>query len=167
MSEEAFNKELINLRADLIARACSLSSNIADAEDLTHDTLVKAMNFKEQFIEGTSLKAWTFTIMKHIFINNYRRDQHFKNLIKQADAEDISLLNAANSIELPADSDFLFNEIVESIHHLEEKYKLIFIDFLEGYKYKEISEKYNLPIGTIKSRIFYARKNIMEYLSKF
>jgi RNA polymerase sigma-70 factor (ECF subfamily) len=166
MTSIEFNNNLINLEANMMKFALSLTSDHTRAEDLVQDTYMKAITYKDKFVDYTNLKAWVFTIMKNTFINNYRRSVK-ENTIIDGTAE-LHFLN------LPQDSGFASpeskystDEINRAINSLEDEFKIPFQMHVQGFKYKEIAEKLDLKIGTVKSRIFFTRKKLMEILSDF
>jgi len=166
MTSVEFNFRLINLQDSLKSFALSLTSNSNEAQDLLQETFLKAIKYKEQFADKTNLKAWTYTIMKNTFINNYRRA--VKQNTTFDSTQDLYFLNLSqeSGIETP-ESRYANNEIVKAIGNLEDDYRKPFEMHIEGYKYKEIADELNLPIGTVKSRIFFTRKKLMEVLKDF
>ena len=150
-------------KTSLKSFALSLTHNIDDALDLLQDTYVKAITYREKFEDSTNLRAWLFTIMKNTFINAYRRNRKTKQLISKGD--DIALNRAfkQNSYD-HCESRINAKEIIRQIETLEDQYKVPFTRYYTGYKYEEIAHEMNLPLGTIKSRIFIARKILMESL---
>jgi len=166
MTAVEFNYQLINLESKLSNFAFSLTSNKPDAEDLVQETLLKAITYREQYAENTNLKAWTFTIMKNSFINNYRRSIRQKTTFDHS--KDLYFLSRnIDSVNITPDSIYSATEISKVIDDLDPGIKIPFKLHLEGYKYYEISVKLNLKIGTVKSRIFYARKKLMELLKNY
>ena len=166
MTAVEFNKQLIGLTSNLEKFAYSLTSDHEDAKDLTQETFLKALSYRDKFEDYSNLKAWTFTIMKNTFINNYRR------LVKQNttfdNTKDLYYLNQnTNDEPVTPDSEVNFDEINETIAELEDEYKQAFLMHVNGYKYKEISEQLGLKIGTVKSRIFFTRKKLMSKLKDF
>jgi len=166
MTSTEFQNKLIGLQENLLYFANTLTNNIEEAKDLVQDTMVKALSNMEKFNPGTNLKAWTYTIMKNTFINNYRRAQKANTIVDTT--EDLYYLNNSkkSSFETP-DSSFTVNEIMKGIEQLEEDHRKPFEMHTAGYKYKEIAEQLDLSIGTVKSRIFFTRKKLMERLSDF
>ncbi len=160
-----FNQQLVNLEKNLTRFAYSLTSNHEDAIDLVQETYLKALTARRQFTDRTNLKAWTFTILKNTFINNYRK------MLKQNtifdNTTDLYLLNKSeeSSAFLP-DAGITFNEINKNIESLEDRFRIPFELYTSGYKYKEIAEEMDLKIGTVKSRIFFSRKRLMKSLDK-
>jgi RNA polymerase sigma-70 factor (ECF subfamily) len=166
MTAIEFNQQLINQRTPLKNFAYSLTMNIEEAQDLLQDTYLKAITYREKFVDASNLKAWLYTIMKNTFINNYRRNIKTRQIIQQTD--DLSYVKVANGVGNPsADSQINHKELVKAVQNLEDEYKIPFTRYFDGYKYKEIAQELNLPIGTVKSRIFLARKRLMEQLKDF
>lgn len=166
MSTVEFNSQVIGYSKQLRYFALSLTSNDEEAKDLLQETMLKAMMYRDKFIDATNLKAWLYTIMKNIFINNYRRAIKTRTIIDGT--KDLYFLNLPQSNGAKAtDSNINEQQINHAIEVLEEDYKIPFELYFEGYKYKEIAEHLNLPIGTVKSRIFLARKQLMTKLKDF
>ncbi len=166
MTAVEFNYQLTNLSSNLERFALSLTSNSEDAKDLLQETFAKAITYRDKFEENTNLKAWTFTIMKNTFINNYRRNVKANTTFDNTD--DLYYLNLNNESESHTpDTEYSVKEIQKSIEELTDEFRLPFIMHTQGYKYKEIAEKLNLKIGTVKSRIFFTRKKLMEKLKDY
>ncbi len=166
MTAREFNNNLISLQDNMMKFALSLTADYTRAEDLVQDTFMKAITYKDKFVDYTNLKAWVFTIMKNTFINNYRRSVKQNTIIDGS--KDLYFIN------LPQDSGFdspegsySAHEINRVIDTLEDEFKVPFRMHLQGFKYKEIAEKLDLKIGTVKSRIFFTRKKLMEILSDY
>lgn len=166
MSTIEFNKQVLNFRSALGYFALSLTSNSEDAKDLLQDTLVKAIVYKDKFTDATNLKAWLYTIMKNTFINNYRRSVKVNQIIDNT--KDLYFMNIPqhSGVSSPV-SQISIKDINKAIEGLSEDLKMPFQMFFEGFKYKEIADRYDLPIGTVKSRIFLARKQLMHELKDF
>jgi len=166
MSEIEFNYQLLSLQNSLNSFALSLTKNVDEASDLVQDTYLKAIIYRDKFDAGTNLKAWTYTIMKNTFINNYRREVRLNAFIDSTD--DIYHLNAKSTMEAERpDSSLYAKEIQKSIQSLGEEHRIPFLMHTRGYKYKEIADQMNLSIGTVKSRIFFGRKKLMEILRDY
>jgi RNA polymerase sigma-70 factor, ECF subfamily len=147
MSSIEFNSLLIVNRDFLKGFALGFTRDMQDAEDLIQDTMVKALRYKNNFKEGTNIKGWLYTIMRNIFINNYKRKK-FQNTIVDS-TENQFFINS--SVEMQADT-------VTTVP---------FTMFVEGFHYDEIAEELGIPMGTVKSRIFHARKKLGAQLSEF
>ncbi len=166
MEALGFNSQLSNLQDNLKGFALSLTSNPNEAQDLLQETFLKALRYKSQFEEKTNLKAWAYTIMKNTFINNYRRT--VKQNTTFDSTKDLYFLNSRQDSGLVTpESKFSTDEILKAISELEDDYKKPFEMHIEGYKYKEIADELELPIGTVKSRIFFTRKKLMHVLRDF
>jgi RNA polymerase sigma factor (sigma-70 family) len=161
-----FTAEVLEHKDSLRYFGLSLTRNEEDSNDLLQETLLKAFTYKDRFQENTNIKAWLFTIMKNIFINNYRRASKAKTILDYSpNTYYINLPQNAKSVD--PDSRLSFKEITKTINKLDDEYKIPFNMYFEGYKYKEIADDLNLPIGTVKSRIFLARKQLMGALAEY
>ncbi len=163
MTAIEFNTRILEERSSLKSFALSLTRNAEDAKDLVQDTYMKAIRYREKFEDSTNLRAWLFTIMKNTFINTYRRNKKSRSLFGQNDEVTMNKAFSQNSYE---HSDRLLGakEIVNAVSNLSDEYKIPFTRYYTGYKYEEIAKEMELPLGTIKSRIFLARKILMKKL---
>ena len=166
MTALEFNHQLVELKSNLSGFALRLTSNKEEANDLVQETYLKAITYKGQFVNYTNLKAWTFTIMRNTFINNYRQTVRQNNILDST--KNLYFLNQSKKVyDIAPDSCYEVREINILIDSLEDELKIPFKLYLEGFKYKEIGEKLGLKLGTVKSRIFFTRKKLMELLDKF
>lgn len=166
MKQFEFNTQLIDIEPHLQNFAYSLTNNEDDAKDLVQDTLLKAITNMDKFQENTNIKAWTFTIMKNTFINNYRRRVKANTIIDTTD--DMYLINTSSVIPADhAETQQNTKEIVNAIKTLEPEQRKPFEMHVAGFKYKEIADHMDISIGTVKSRIFFTRKKLMEQLKEF
>ncbi len=159
MNQIQFNNQLLGLKNSLQYYALSLTLAPDRADDLLQDTLLKALTFRDKFREDTNFKAWVYTIMKNTFINNYRRKAMERNTFDDT-SDDLHLLFSTDKVYPAPDSFYITNEIHQTINALKDELRVPFTFFLEGYKYKEIAEQLALPLGTVKSRIFFTRKKL-------
>ncbi len=166
MSNSNFQTRLLGLQSNLLNFAYLLTSNRDDAYDLLQDTTLKALDNKDKYVENTNFKGWVFTIMRNIFINNYRKTTRAATIIDQTD--DLYHLNLPqeSGFETPQGS-IAVKEITAAINSFPDEYRVPFSMHVAGYKYNEIAEKMNLPLGTVKSRIFFARQRLQETLSDY
>ena len=166
MTAIEFNHQLTSLEEKLLRFAFSLTSNKDDAKDLLQDTMLKAITYRDQFVQYTNLKAWTYTIMKNTFINNYRRNVRQNTAFDNT--KDLFFLNQnKDTVNVGPDSAYSAQEITKVIDSLEDEFKVPFKMHTEGFKYKEIAQKLDLKIGTVKSRIFFTRKKLMDALKDY
>ncbi len=161
-----FNYQVIKLQDSLRAFAQSLTANSEDAKDLMQETILKAIKYREKFQAQTNLKAWMYTIMKNTFINDYRRKKKAEMIFD--DTKELYYLNnGKNKKSVSPESSYAHKEMLKAVAELEPEYRVPFQRHVEGFKYKEIAEELDLPIGTVKSRIFLARKKLMEELKGY
>ena len=166
LATATIQKQLIDLQDNMFNFAYILTSNREEARDLLQDTTLKVLDNQDKFSEDTNFKGWVFTIMRNIFINNYRRLVRNQTIVDQT--EDLYHLN------LPQESGFstpegAFNvkEITKVINSFADEYRIPFTMHIAGYKYNEIAEKMNLPLGTVKSRIYFARQKLQAMLKDY
>lgn len=166
MASTTFQTNLMALQANLLNFAYMLTNNRDDAYDLLQDTMLKVLDNEEKYAEGTNFKGWVFTIMRNNFINNYRRGVRSATVVDTTD--NLYLLNLSQdcAAESPEDS-YAASEITKAINEFPEEYRVPFSMHVQGYKYNEIAEKMNLPLGTVKSRIFVARRRLQERFSDY
>ncbi|MFZ1703238.1 MAG: RNA polymerase sigma factor [Saprospiraceae bacterium] len=164
MSTLEFKSNLEYLTDALHAFAYNLTKNTEDARDLYQETAFRALNNKDKFKVDTNFKAWTFTIMKNIFINNYRKKVKSNTFLDHTDNQ--YFLDSGESVHNDAAKNILMKELTRMIDQLDESIRIPFLMHYEGFKYTEIAEKFNLPLGTVKSRIFFARRELKAMLKK-
>ena len=166
MLHKLFQQQLLGLQTHLFNFACVLTSNRDDASDLLQDTTLKALDNEDKYQDNTNFKGWVFTIMRNIFINNYRWAA--KNCVTLDDSEDSFRLNSAEAETYPSpENSFTAIEVQRAIDSFPPAYSTPFRMMLAGYHYNEIAKKMNLPVGTIKSRIFYARHKLRILLKDY
>lgn len=152
-----FSESLQLSTKQLLSFALSLTKNNSDAEDLYQDTVFLALKNKEKFSIGTNFTAWLKTIMRNTFINNYRKQKRFKNILaKGVGGYFFGKKISENSTEV----DMNVKEIEKLIGKIDDRFKTPFLMYYTGFSYDEIAEKLDLPMGTVKSRIFFARKHL-------
>lgn len=163
MAPVKFVDQVMEFNQSLQAFAFHLTKDSEDANDLLQETHFRALSNHDKFAEGTNIKAWLFTIMKNIFINNYRRKSRRKTVFDNT--EDQFVLNSAPArVGNSAESNLVTADIKEAIEDLDDQYRKPFMMHYLGYKYQEIADDMELPLGTVKSRIFFARKLLKEKL---
>lgn len=166
MTQLEFNYHVKEQYAPLRGYALKLTRATEDAEDLVQETMLKAFNNKEKFAPGTNLKGWLYTILKNLFINDYRKK--VKRVVVHDDTEkNFYLENANYSEKNNGVGRIAMNEIDTAMNALPDNLRVPFMKSYEGYKYSEIAEELNVPLGTVKIRIHVARKKLMETLSNY
>ncbi len=161
MTQADFYSRFNQFNTILNSFAYSLTQNVEDARDLFQETAYRAFKNVDKFEQDTNLKAWLMTIMKNIFINNYRRKA--KNPTILDDTHDDYFINSGKqTVVNQANSNILMKELVNMIEELEDTFKVPFLMHYRGFKYQEIAEQFDLPLGTVKSRIFLARQQLKD-----
>lgn len=165
-NKTTFKKSVLGLQGNLFSFALRLTMNQDDAQDLVQDTTLKALNNEEKYAENTNLKGWMMTIMRNIFINNYRKEVRQATVIDAT--EDLYHLNLSqdSGLETPEGA-FAANEISSILAKFPADYRESFSMHVAGYKYEEIAERLSMPIGTVKSRIFFTRQKLRSILKDY
>ena len=166
MATLEFNEILLHNADFLKPFAINLTRDTEAANDLYQETLYKALANQEKYNTGTNIKAWLFTIMRNIFINDYRRKVKQKTIFDSTPNDYLINLKQA-SVSNAAENSMRIKEIQAAIQQLPDIFKTPFKLYFDGYKYHEIAEVLDEPLGTIKSRIHFARKLLKEQISRF
>ena len=166
MATLEFNNMLLQNADFLKPFAVTLTKDQETAKDLLQETMYRALANQEKYSVGTNIKAWLYTIMRNIFINNYRRKAK-QNTIFDHSSNDFLLDYNQATIENTAESNMRIKEIYAAIHDLPAIFRQPFMLYFEGYKYHEIAHALNEPLGTIKSRIHFARRLLKAQINKF
>lgn len=161
-----FESKLIALQNNMLNFAYQLTSNRDDAYDLLQDTTLKALDNEDKYVDNVNFKGWVFTIMRNIFINNYRKGVRSATIVDQT--EDLYHLNLPQESGLDTpDGSIAAKEITAAIDSFSDEFRIPFSMHVAGYKYNEIAEHMGLPLGTVKSRIFFARQRLQEMLKDY
>ncbi len=165
MTHSEFYERFDQMSTLLHSFAYNLTKNVEDAKDLYQETAFRAMTNRDKFRPGTNFKAWLFTIMKNIFINNYRKKTKANTIMDSTD--NMYYLNSGSTvISNGAESNIMMKELIKMIEELDDSVRIPFLMHYQGFKYQEIAEHLELPLGTVKSRIFFARKELKELIGK-
>ena len=166
MNTLQFQKKLMGIQENMMNFALMLTANRDDAEDLMQDTTLKVLDNREKFVDNVNFKGWVLTVMRNIFINNYHKIVRTQTLVDQGvDLYNLDVVNESG-FDSP-DGSFQIQEITKAIESLNNDLKIPFSMYLSGYKYNEIAEKLNLPLGTVKIRIFFARQDLQKKLKDY
>ena len=166
MESKTFQAKLIKLQSNMLNFAYILTSNRDDAYDLLQDTTLKVLDNKDKYVDNVNFKGWVFTIMRNLFINNYRKIVRAGTVLDLT--EDLYHLNLPqNSGYESPEGSLASKEITSIINSFEDSYKVPFSMHVAGYKYAEIAEHTGLPLGTVKSRIFFARQRLQRALKDY
>lgn len=163
MSKFEFSDKFEEQTKVLRSFAFSLTKNEEAAHDLFQETAYRAFSNKEKFRPGTNFRAWLMTIMKNIFINNYRRNKRFNTISDQT--SNLYYINSGEEdIFNKGEVEIFMEELMNMVEDLPESLRAPFQLYYEGFKYHEIAEQLELPLGTVKSRIYFARKELKEQI---
>ncbi|NOT76750.1 MAG: RNA polymerase sigma factor [Cyclobacteriaceae bacterium] len=163
MTALEFDSSISELRPTLRTFTYRFTSNREESQDLVQDTILKALKYRKKFRKDTNLKGWLFTIMRNTFINNYRKTQRERT--SHDYSKDLYFLNVEDehTFNRPVES-MEFKEVWRKMNNIKDELLIPFKMHATGYKYHEIAEFLKLPIGTVKNRIFHARKEIQKKL---
>lgn len=166
MTALEFSYTIDKLTGSLKPFALRLTRDREDANDLMQETILKAFSNREKYTDGTNLKAWMYTIMKNTFITNYQRMVRKNTFIDSTD--NLHYINSSSStIDNSAYGKFAMKDINGAIDKLNDTYKVPFLMHFNGFKYHEIADKLEIPIGTVKNRIHIARKELKYKLKNY
>lgn len=161
MTTADFQAQIVSLSDYINGFALRYTRNQEKAEDLAQETILRAFLNKDKFRTNTNLKGWLKIIMRNIFINGVRKKSH---QMIHCDSESYKVINGETYNYTPIDQ-MMEGQILDEINKLNTDLRRPFELHIEGFKYKEIAEKLNIPIGTVKSRVFQARKKLSSKLT--
>lgn len=161
-----FNQMLLNNAEFLKPFALTLTRDHETAKDLFQETLFRALANKDKYNVGTNIKAWLYTIMRNIFINDYRRKAKQATILDNTPNE--YLINQyQGAVVNEAITSINLKEVQKAIRNLPEIFRNPFLLYFDGYKYHEIADMLGEPLGTIKSRIHFARKLLKTHIQRY
>ena len=163
MTRTQFQSNLQEVQENLRRYALKLTQDTNEADDLVQDTSLRALTHRDKFVSDINFKGWMMTIMYNIFLNNQDRVERRRKIFDTT----VDILNVPLVTEggySTPDGAMNIREIYSAIDNLSEHTRTPFKMFLSGYKYSEIAEKMGIPEGTVKSRIFFARKALQKSL---
>lgn len=164
--KSSFKSMVFAMQSNLMAFAMKLTLNKEEAQDLVQDTNLKALKNEAKFVDASNPRGWMLTIMRNIFINNYRRSTRENIVLDTSDDGYLLNLPQESGISNPEGA-FALGEITSIIEKIPEDYRQPFNLHVAGYKYEEIADKLRMPLGTVKSRIFTIRKQLREILKDY
>jgi len=166
MTAIEFTHQLSGLRPVLYTFTRRFTTNRDESLDLVQDTLLKALAYRDKFRENTNLKGWLFTIMRNTFINNYRKEKRAMTSVDNT--KDLYFLNREDTYTFnKPEQTFEYMDILKHVNSIPKDLLEPFTLHTNGFKYHEIAETLTLPIGTVKNRIFHARKEIQKRLTGY
>ena len=166
MNAATFRRDLLEMQSELQRFAFKLTADKEEANDLMQETSLRALENMEKYTPDTNFKAWVYTIMRNLFINNYRKVLREQTFVDYTDN-----LHNIDSTQLSKDyvteNDYDRKELRRVVNSLPDIYRVPFSMFVSGFKYREIADRLSLPLGTVKSRIFLTRRSLQEELKDF
>ncbi|WP_322933905.1 RNA polymerase sigma factor [Bacteroides sp. CG01] len=163
---DKLTNKIVGMESELRHFALKLTADQDSANDLVQDCMLKALDNKEKFVHAQNFKGWMYTIMRNLFINNYRRVTREMSMM-----DDSYSIGRQNLLEVEDGERFEYaydlKELHKVINAVPESMRKPFLMYVAGFKYNEIAEKMGLPIGTIKSRLFFVRKRLQRELKEF
>jgi RNA polymerase sigma-70 factor (ECF subfamily) len=168
-----FIGEVVRLRPKLYQQALRIARNPSDAEDLVQETLTKAYGGLNRFRSGTNFAAWLYRIMVNSYINGYRKQKRRPQECPTDEVSDAQLATFAKhtSTGLRSAEDHALDrlpdgEVRGALAALPERLRLtVYYADVAGYRFKEIAELTNAPIGTVMSRLHRGRKQLRTRLA--
>lgn len=161
-----FAQDLLSVQTELLNFAYKLTADREEANDLLQETSLKALDNEDKYTAETNFKGWIYTIMRNIFINNYRKALRDQTYVDQTDNQ--FYLN--QNIDIEGDStegSYDLKKMRRIVNALPKEYRIPFSMYVSGFKYREIADKLGLPLGTVKSRIYFTRQKLQEELKDF
>jgi RNA polymerase sigma-70 factor (ECF subfamily) len=166
MTAIEFTHKVASLRPTLRSFTRRFTTDRDESLDLVQDTILKALTYRDKFRDDTNLTGWLFTIMRNTYINNYRKNQRAKT--SRDDTKELYYLNVEDTHTFnKPESSIEFKEVWRHVNELRDELMIPFKMHTTGYKYHEIAEQLDLPIGTVKNRIFHARKEMQKKLTGY
>ena len=166
MSTATFATELVGVQDDLLRFAYKLTADRDEANDLLQDTSLKALDNEEKYEPATNFKGWIYTLMRNFFINTDRRIVREQTFIDTTENQYHLNTPQGEAFE-STESTYDLKEMHRIVNALPKEYRIPFSMHIAGFKYREIAEKLNIPLGTVKSRIFFTRQRLQQELKDF
>ena len=163
-TDNTFESLLVNEQKELLRHAYALVGQREEAEELLQEVALRVLEKKDKFSLGTNFRGWVHRAMKSVFINMYRSKKRHASYCEPLDGISYHVDNGSFGIMETASG---FNDMYRAINGMPDMYSIPFKMLVSGFKYTEIAEKLNLPIGTVKSRIFLARKRLQAVLADY
>ncbi len=158
---DKIQEHLNSVNNTLRAFSLKLTGDLADAEDLYQDTAMRIISNADKYQPNTNFKAWAVTIMRNVFINNYRKKMRRGVILDQTNNN--YYINSGDKVEKNGgEGNVAYGELLKLVNKLGDEFRVPFWMAYQGYKYDEIAERLDVPLGTVKSRIFFARKKLQK-----
>jgi RNA polymerase sigma factor (sigma-70 family) len=173
LKDELFEREFLPHIDALYNFGYHLTYNEDDANDLVQETYLKAYRFIDSYEQGTNAKAWLFKILKHAFINEYRKKTKepgrvdYEDIVAYHDQEDTKYVGTLD-MRQEIFQGMMGDEVTKAVNSLPVDFRtVILLCDVEGFTYEEIAKIVNIPIGTVRSRLHRARNMLKEMLREY
>ncbi len=164
MTKKEFDERIASIKETLEAVARKFTTDYQGVQDLVQDTILKALTYRHHYKQNTNFLGWIYTIMRSAYIDRYRKDQRMRTSIDVT--EELYYLNIADTHTFNRpDNSYEYGYVIKCIDEVDPMLSIPFKMYMEGFKYHEIASILNIPLGTVKNRIFHARKEIQKKLS--
>ena len=174
---EELETEALGYIDSLYRTALRMTRNPADAEDLVQEAYLRAFRSLHQFRPGTNLRAWIFRIMTNAYINDYRKRSRRPASSSLDDLEEFylydHLIDSGVQPQSERPEDVVLNrltadDVIEALEELSDEFReVVLLADVEGFSYREIAEIMDIPVGTVMSRLYRARRRLQKALFDF
>ena len=164
MKPSEIHNEIVQSYPSLLMLTRKFTKNDDDSKDLIQETILTALANKHKFRHDTNLKGWLYTIMRNTFINGVRKYK-YENTVRDNTLNPYALEKPDRHTFNDPIKTYQYNEVLHVVDLLPDNLRQPFMMRYEGFKYGEIASKYGIPLGTVKNRIFQARKMIQQKLA--
>lgn len=166
-ADRVFVYNLLSVYPQLSRLALQFTANHDDARDLLQDTVLRMLSNKDKYVEPRNFKGWAVTVMRNIFINDYHRGSRV--IVSDDVVSGGSVIDTSRDKLEPITPDDVMshNEILDIVGMLPQVLRDTFGLYLSGYAYQEIARRQGIPVGTVKSRIFSAKRWLKKHLADF
>lgn len=142
----------------------------ARAQDLVQETVLRAWRSWDTYETGTNCRAWLMTILRNTFVNEFHKKKRRPTKVAFEEVEERPVFARLKEEDPEVDffRELVDDEVVRAIEELPEEFRVVIVlSDLQGLQYKEIAEMLDLPVGTVKSRLFRGRRRLQEELYEY
>jgi len=146
---------LVEVLPALSARALRLVRSKADADDLVQETVLRALRFEETFVPGTNLRAWMHQILQSVFISRMRSRSRERRALERFSHDPV----LSSSASAPKPLTLVSDRVDSALRALPDKFlKVVELVDIGDFSYREAADELGIPVGTVMSRLFRARR---------
>lgn len=159
MIQEDFEQHVVKLQNALLGFAKSLTHNEDEAKDLLQETSLKALSNKAMYDDSGSIKSWLYTIMRNLFLNCHRHSSRQESLPTDFEIPDTDDMQGG----IEGEDSFSTIDVQRIMDLLSIDNRILFGLYLQGYRYDEIADRLQMPLGTVKVRIYRIKQELRTY----